>query len=110
MFKLVFMVSVAALAACPGASLAQAEKAALPNLAGNYRCTPNPTPCPQDAISFTVTQSGNRLEFKSDKGLPGAGTITSPITISIASPWSMLGIIRSEGQIDWSNGTIWQKQ
>jgi hypothetical protein len=88
---------------------AQAEKAA-PNLSGNYRCVPNPTPCAKDATTFTVTHKGNRVEFKSDGGLEGGGTATSPMTISVGAPWNMMGVVHKEGEIHWSNGTIWRKQ
>ena len=107
MFKMALTIPIVAFA---WATAAQAEKASMPNLAGNYRCTPDPTPCPDDAAAFTVTQKGNRIDFKSDKGRAGYGEVTSPTTIAIAAPWNMLGIVRNEGQIDWSNGTIWRKQ
>ena len=110
MFKLAVAISISALGACWWMNGAQAEKASSPNLAGNYRCTPNPTPCAADATSFTVTQTGNRIEFKSDKGLDGRGIATSPTTISVIAPWNMLGVVQIDGQIHWSNGTIWRKQ
>jgi hypothetical protein len=104
------MISIVAVAGCFWLSAAHAEKAAMPNLAGNYRCSPNPTPCAVDATAFTITQKGDRIEFKSDKGLIGAGVMTSPTTISIVAPWNMLGVVHKDGAIHWSNGTIWRKQ
>jgi hypothetical protein len=36
-----------------------------PNLAGTYRCEPQPAPC-HSGQTFTVTQSGDQIEFKRD--------------------------------------------
>jgi hypothetical protein len=110
MFKVARTIFVAAVAACLWMNGAQAEQAAAPNLSGTYECTPNPTPCPPGATTFTLTQSGNKVEFKSDNGLVGGGMATSPITIAIVAPWNMLGVVQKDGQIHWPNGTIWRKK
>ena len=42
----------------------------LPNLAGTYRCEPEPSPC-QNGQTFTVSQSGNKLDFKDERSCWG---------------------------------------
>jgi hypothetical protein len=93
-------------------SLPQAAsgEAAVPNLAGTYRCEPAPEQCRSGRI-FEVTQSGAHLEFKSDNGVVGQAALTSNISLSAAPPWNSLGVITSpDGVIEWSNGTIWRKR
>jgi hypothetical protein len=82
---------------------------ATPNLAGTYRCEPQPAPC-HSGLTFTVTQKGAELEFKSDSGTVGHAKLTSSISLSAAAPWNSLGIITAENRvIQWSNGTQWRK-
>ena len=76
----------------------------LPNLAGAYRCEPQPVPC-QSGQTFTVTQSGDQLEFKSDIGLVGRARLTSPISLSGSPPWNSLAMITPDRYVQWSNGT-----
>jgi len=54
-----------------------------PNFAGTYRCQPGPESCQNSGNTFTVTQMGNTLEVKNDKGSVGQGTVTSNISISM---------------------------
>jgi hypothetical protein len=90
------------------AAAAQAQQ--LPKLAGTYRCEPEPSPC-QNGQTFTVSQSGNKLDFKDEKGHVGEGTVTSNISVSVGPTWNMLGtILRDNRVIQWSNGTQWRKQ
>jgi hypothetical protein len=79
-----------------------------PNLAGTYRCEPQPAPC-QSGQSFTVTQTGDHIEFKSDNGYVGHAKLTSRISLSGSPPWNSLGVITADNQIQWSNGTQWRK-
>ena len=79
-----------------------------PNLAGTYRCEPQPAPC-QTGQRFTLTQNGDQLEFKSDSGHVAHAKLTSRISLSGSPPWNSLGVITADGQIQWSNGTHWQK-
>jgi len=95
------------LALHPGHLLAQG---ASPNLSGTYRCVPEPSSCQSSGQTFTVSQSGNNLDLKNDKGDVGRGTLTSDISLSAGPPWNMLGTILSGNAIQWSNGTKWQKQ
>ncbi len=60
--------------------------------------------------TFTVTQSGNNLDIKNDKGVVGRAEMTSNISLGASAPWNMLGVILPDGAIQWSNGTKWQKQ
>jgi hypothetical protein len=93
------------------ASLGFAQAAQAPNLAGMYRCGPDAKACEWSGTTFTVTQTGNKLDIKSDKGIPGTATVTSAISISAGPPWNMLGTISADARtIDWSNGTEWKKQ
>src|ERR1700758_1738859 len=80
----------------------------LPNLAGSYRCEPQPAPC-QSGQTFTVTQSGDQIEFKADNGFIGHAKLTSRISLSGLAPWNSLGIITPQNEIQWSNGTQWRK-
>ena len=86
----------------PGAAI---EK---PSLSGNYRCEPQPMSC-RSGQAFSISQSGNALQLKSDKGEQGNGRLTSATTVSAGPPWNMLGVLY-DGAIEWSNGTKWRKQ
>jgi hypothetical protein len=82
-----------------------------PNIAGTYRCQTGASNCQWSGNTFTVTQTGNELEVKNDKNEIGHGTVTSNITVSMGPPWNMLGVISNNNrQIEWSNGTLWNKQ
>ncbi len=84
--------------------------AANPNLAGTFRCAPDPKVCQWSGQTFTVTQTGNQLNIKNDKGEQGTATLTSAISISAGPPWNMLGVISADGKvISWSNGSEWRK-
>src|SRR4051794_21236619 len=71
----------------------------LPNLAGG--CEPQPAPC-QPGGTFTLTQSGDGIEFKSDNGFVAHAKFTSPISLSGSAPWNSLGVITPDGHIEWS--------
>jgi hypothetical protein len=101
---LISLVAIATAAPLPGA--AQAAEMA-PNLAGTYRCEPLPAPC-QAGQSFTVTQSGDLIDFKSDRGFVGHAKLTRPISLSGSAPWNSLGVI-TDNKIQWSNGTQWRR-
>jgi hypothetical protein len=89
-----------------GYSYAQAAS----NLGGTYRCKPEPSSCQWSGQSFTVVQSGNKLDLRNDKGVVAQGTATSNISLSVGAPWNMLGVVLPDNAIQWSNGTEWQKQ
>lgn len=72
---LISPVATATTTLCPGT--ARADEA-LPDLAGTYRSEPLPAPCQSDQ-SFTVTQRGDQIEFKSDAGYVGHAKLTSRI-------------------------------
>jgi hypothetical protein len=86
---LIFLIAAATAASLPGA--ARSDETA-PNLAGTYRCEPLPAPC-QAGQTFTVTQSGDQIDFKSDSGVVGHAKLTSPISLSGSAPWNSLGVI-----------------
>jgi hypothetical protein len=90
-----------------GLALAQG---AAPNLSGTYRCAPEPSSCQWSGQTFTVAQSGTKLDMKSDKGDIGQALLSSNTTLSVGAPWNMLGVIMPDQSIQWSNGTIWHKQ
>ena len=100
------MLGLAALL-CLVAWQAQAQTAAS-NLSGNYRCEPQPDAC-KLGETFTLTQSGNSLDLKNERGEQGHASLTSPSTISAGAPFNMLGVVRDDG-IDWSNGTRWRRR
>jgi hypothetical protein len=80
---------------------AQADET-LPNLAGEYRCEPQPAPC-QSSQTFSITQNGDELEFKSENGM-GHAKFTSSISLSGTPPWNSLGVV-TDKHVQWSNGT-----
>jgi hypothetical protein len=88
---------------------ASAQPAA-PKLSGTYRCEPEPTSCQWSGQTFTVGQTGTKLDMKSDKGDVAQGLLSSNVTLSVGAPWNMLGVIEPDNSIQWSNGTVWRKQ
>lgn len=103
---------IAALAAStlPGSALSQAQQGAQANLAGAYRCEPQPSPCPWPEQTMAITQTGSDLELKNDQGAFARGKLTSDITVSGDPPWNAIGIVLPDHSIQWSNGTKWKKQ
>jgi hypothetical protein len=97
--------AVVALALC-GAAQAQG---AGPNLAGTYKCMPQPVKC-QWGDTVSITQTGNTVQLNNDSGSFADGKITSNITVSGAPPFSANGVILPDRSIQWSNGTHWMKQ
>ena len=101
----------AALVAVAALGAAQSEGAtSTTNLAGSFRCGPDMKACQWSGQTFTVTQKGNQLEIKNNKGDEGTATLTSNISVSAGPPWNMLGVISADGKtISWSNGSEWRK-
>jgi len=93
-----------------GLSGQASAQGAAPNLTGSYRCEPEPSSCQWSGQTFTVGQTGTRLDMKSDKGDVAQGLLSSNATLSVGAPWNMLGVILPDNRIQWSNGTIWRKQ
>ena len=109
--KTCLALSISLLAATAAFGPAQTQAAAAnPNLAGMFRCAPDMKACQWSGMTFTVTQNGNQLNIKNDKGDLGTATLTSNISVSAGPPWNMLGVISADGKvISWSNGTEWRK-
>ena len=104
----IMAISIAAvLALTASTAMPQAQTGNL-NFSGNYRCEPQPQAC-RSGQTFSVTQSGNTLQFKSDKGEQGDARLTSDKTLTAGPPWNMFGAVY-DGAIEWSNGTKWHKQ
>jgi len=88
-----------------------AQAAPAPSFTGTYRCGPDAKACQWSGDTFTVTQNGNKLDVKNDKGAEGVVTVTSNVSLSAGPPWNMLGTVTPDGRtIGWSNGTEWRKQ
>jgi hypothetical protein len=102
-------IAVVALLAPASSGRAAAQPAAV-NLSGSYRCEPEPSSCQWTGQTFTIAQTGTRLDMKSDKGDVAQGLLSSVITVSVGAPWNMLGVILPDNRIQWSNGTLWRKQ
>jgi hypothetical protein len=105
--------SVAAIIMLAGVSMPEQAHAqdALPNLSGTYRCEADPASCKNSGQTFTLSQSGDKLEVKNEKGEVGAGMVTSKISVSLGPPWNTLGVILPDNKtIEWSAGTKWLKQ
>src|SRR4051794_36186270 len=102
------LISVVVLAtAGPPFELARADET-VPKLAGTYRCEPQPALC-RSGQTFTVTQSGDQIEFKSENGVVGHAKFISPISLTAPAPWNSLGVIAPDGHLEWSNGTAWRR-
>jgi hypothetical protein len=81
------------------------------SIAGTYRCGPDTKACQWVGPTITMTQSGTKLEMKSEKGDIVNGEVTSDISLSAGPPWNMLGIVSDDGRtLEWSNGTKWTRQ
>ena len=102
------LISVVAMTAASALAGTIRADDALPNLSGAYRCEPQPDPCRLGQM-FTVTQSGDQIDFKSDKDVIGRAKLTSRVTLSGLPPWNSLGVITTDNRIEWSNGTQWRK-
>jgi hypothetical protein len=89
---------------------AQGQSQPPPGLAGTYQCRPNPDPCAWPGSTPSISQSGNRLQIKGDKGETADAALTSNTTISAGATFNSTGIIRPDRSIDWSDGTKWNKQ
>lgn len=89
---------------------AQGQGEAAPDLAGTYQCRPDPDPCIWPGSTPSISQSGNKLQIKGDKGELADATLTSNTTISAGATFNSTGIIRPDHSIDWSDGTKWNKQ
>jgi hypothetical protein len=92
--------------ALPGAALAQG----LPNLAGAYRCVPEPSSCQWQGQSLTISQTGPTIQLNINQGEFADGKLTSNETISAGPPFNALGRVMPDRSIEWSNGTKWLKQ
>jgi hypothetical protein len=104
MSRMVFALSLLVL---PG--LAQAQSSA-PNLAGTYRCVPEPCSCQWQEQNPTISQTGATVQLNINKGEFTEGKLTSNITVAAGPPFNPLGLIRPDHSIEWSNGTKWIKQ
>jgi hypothetical protein len=104
----VSVLAVLAASSLAGVARAQVQQPAGANVAGSYRCEPEPSPC--QAQTMSITQSGRDLELRSEKGPIAGARLTSDITISGGPPWNSLGIVLPDHSIEWSNGTKWRKQ
>jgi hypothetical protein len=82
---------------------------AAPNLAGNYKCQPQPDKCGW-GTAVSITQEGNKVSLNNDKGSFADAKLTSNITVSAAPPFSANGLIMPDHSIQWSDGTQWVKQ
>jgi hypothetical protein len=101
------IVALVAAFALPAQGLAQG--AAATNVAGTYRCQPEPDKC--QSPTYSLTQTGNNLEIKGDNGnVIAAAKLTSNITISAGPTWNSLGRILPDRSIEWTNGTKWIRQ
>lgn len=85
-----------------------AAQQALPDFSGTYKCVPDHRTC--GSPSFSVSQSGSKLEVTADQGETGSGTVTSGISVTLGPPWNVFGTVLPDHSIEWSTGTRWQKQ
>ena len=102
--------ALGSLALFSGHGQAQGQSQPPPDLAGTYQCRPNPDPCAWPGQTPSISQSGNKLQVKGDKGETADAVLTSNTTISAGATFNSTGIIRPDHSIDWSDGTKWNKQ
>jgi hypothetical protein len=108
--KTIWTIAVPVVAALALGTVQTQAATSNPNLAGTFKCGPDTKVCQWSGQTFTITQAGNHLDIKNDKGETGTATLTSPISVSAGPPWNMLGVISADGKtIDWSNGSQWKK-
>jgi hypothetical protein len=107
--NLSFISMIAALSTLALPGLAQAQSSA-PNLAGTYRCVPQPSSCQWQEQNPTISQTGATVQLNINKGEFADGKLTSNITVSAGPPFNSEGLIRPDHSIEWSNGTKWLKQ
>lgn len=107
--RMLSLPTAAALAALALGGAAHAQGAAAPNLAGAYKCQPQPVKC-QWGDTVSITQTGKTVQLNNASGSFADGKITSNITVSGAPPFSANGVILPDHSIQWSNGTHWRKQ
>jgi hypothetical protein len=88
--------------------LAALAQQGLPDLSGTYKCVPDHREC--RSSTFSVVQSGTKLDVTADQGETGSGTVTSGISVTLGPPWNVFGTILPDRTIEWSTGTRWQKQ
>jgi hypothetical protein len=88
----------------------QAQAASPPNLTGTYRCAPDPDTCRWPGKTFSIAQSGDKLDLKNESGHIGSARLTSDITLTVAQPFNSLGRVLPDHSIEWSNGTKWIKK
>ena len=105
-FAPISLLAVLAALVLPGAAHAQG----MPNLAGNYRCLPEPSSCQWQGQTITISQSGNTAELKVDQKEFAQAKLTSNITLSAGPPFNAMGRILPDNSIEWSNGTKWVRQ
>jgi hypothetical protein len=110
LIKSTFIPMVAVLAAMTAPAIAQPQQLALPNLAGTYKCAPQPDSCKWPGESLSITQSGAKLELKNGPSEFAAAKLTSAKTLSAGPPWNVEGLILPDHSIEWSNGTKGRKQ
>jgi hypothetical protein len=92
----------------PDIRVAQGESS-LPNLSGTYRCVPDTRPC--QSATFTIFQSGGKLDVKGGQGDVGTGEVGSNISVTLGPPWNAFGtILPDQRTIEWASGTRWQRQ
>jgi hypothetical protein len=104
-------IGLCALAVLSGAR-ARAAAFDLPDLSGVYRCEGNQAACNRFGTMLQVTQSGNELKIKSEKGDGATATLTSGATLTGSAGWNTHGLIPQAGSgvILWSNGATWRRQ
>ena len=82
---------------------------AAPNLAGNYKCQPQPDKCIW-GTTVSITPEGSKFALNNEQGSFADAKLTSNITLSAAPPFNANGLIMPDHSIQWSNGTQWVKQ
>jgi hypothetical protein len=104
-----FILLIAAVFALALPGFTQAQQS-VPDLAGAYRCVPQPASCKWQGQTLAIAQEGATVELNIDAGEFAEGKITSDITVSAGPPYNSVGTIMPDHSIEWSNGTKWIKQ
>ena len=108
--RLICISMIATLSALALSGPTQAQQDARLNFGGDYRCEPDPSPCPWPGQTLSIAQSGANLELKNQQATFADGKVTSDITVSVGPTLNSIGIVLPDNSIEWSNGTRWRRQ
>src|ERR1700759_2816993 len=88
------------IATCMAAALISQAQAQEPNLAGAYRCEPQPSSCRWHGEEPSILQSGTKIDLNISKVERTDAKLTSPIPVSAGPPFNAEGLNRPDHSIE----------